>query len=78
MTMSTDETMTAADVADKLKVSLDTVYRMCRSGKWQATKIGRIYRFTPEQYASITEPPARPMLKPRTQRKNIERLLRSA
>ncbi|MFH5879796.1 helix-turn-helix domain-containing protein [Arthrobacter sp. NA-172] len=73
-----DETMTALEVADKLKVSVQTVYRMCKSGKWPAIKIGRIYRFTPEQYASIIEPPARPVLKPRTQRKNIERLLRSA
>ena len=71
------ETLTAAEVADKLKVSVETVYRMCKSGKWPATKIGRIYRFTPEQYQSIIEPPAAPQ-KPRTQRRNIERLLRSA
>lgn len=71
------ETLTAAEVADKLKVSVETVYRMCKSGKWQATKIGRIYRFTPEQYQRIIEPPAAPQ-KPRTQRRNIERLLRSA
>lgn len=71
------ETLTAAEVAAKLKVEVETVYRMCRSGKWQATKIGRLYRFTPEQYQAITEPPVAPQ-KPRTQRKNIERLLRSA
>lgn len=41
------ETMTAAEVADKLKVSVETVYRMCKAGKWQATKVGRLYRFTP-------------------------------
>ena len=76
--MTADEgTMTATDVARKLKVSVETVYRMCKSGKWPATKIGRIYRFTPEQYQTIVEPPAAPQ-KPRTQRKNIERLLRSA
>jgi len=71
------ETLTAAEVADKLKVDVETVRRMCRSGKWQATKIGRLYRFTPEQYEAITTPPVTPQ-KPRTQRKNIERLLRSA
>jgi excisionase family DNA binding protein len=72
-----DETLTAAQVADKLKVSVETVYRMCKSGKWPATRVGRLYRFTPEQYKAITEPPAAPQ-KPRTQRRNIERLLRSA
>lgn len=71
------ETMTAAEVAAKLKLNVETVYKMCKSGKWQATKIGRLYRFTPEQYAAITTPPVTPQ-KPRTQRKNIERLLRSA
>ena len=68
--------MTAADVAAKLKVNVETVYKMCRTGAWQATKIGRLYRFTPEQYERITAPPAVAQ-KPRTQRKNIERLLRS-
>jgi excisionase family DNA binding protein len=71
------ETLTATEVAAKLNVSTETVYRMCKTGKWQATKIGRLYRFTPEQYEAITTPPVAPQ-KPRTQRKNIERLLRSA
>jgi excisionase family DNA binding protein len=75
--MDADETRTAADVAAELKVNVETVYRMCRSGKWQAIKIGRLYRFTPEQYEAIITPPVTPQ-KPRTQRKNIERLLRSA
>jgi excisionase family DNA binding protein len=75
--MDTEDTMTAAEVADKLRVSVETVYRMCKAGKWQATKIGRLYRFTPEQYKSITEPPA-VQQKPRNQRQNIDRLLRSA
>jgi len=69
--------MTADEVAAKLKVNVATVYRMCKSGKWSAMKVGRLYRFTPEQYEAITAPPA-PAQKPRTQRKNIERLLRSA
>lgn len=73
-----DKTLTAAEVADKLKVSVQTVYRMCKAGTWQATKIGRIYRFTPEQYQNLTAPPAVAPAKPRTQRKNVERLLRSA
>lgn len=76
--METEDTLlTAANLAGKLGVSVETVYRMCKSGKWQAVKIGRLYRFTPEQYEAITAPPAAPQ-KQRTQRKNIERLLRSA
>ncbi len=71
------ESLTAAEVAAKLKVDVETVYRMCKSGKWQHFKAGRLYRFTPEQYEAITTPPAAPQ-KPRTQRKNIAHLLRSA
>ena len=76
--MDVTETLTPAEVAAKLNISVETVYRMCRTGTWQATKIGRIYRFTPEQYTSITAPASPAPAKPRTQRKNIERLLRSA
>lgn len=78
--MADNETLTPTEVAAQLNISVETVYRMCRKGIWQATKIGRIYRFTPEQYSSITAPPAPAPApaKPRTQRKNIERLLRSA
>lgn len=72
-----DETLTAAEVAAKLKVNVETVYKMCKTGKWPATKIGRIYRFTPEQYQAITEPPVVEQ-KPRTQRQKIAQLLRSA
>lgn len=75
--MEPDETLTAAEVAAKLKVEVETVYRMCRTGKWPHIKIGRLYRFTPEHYRTITEPPVTPQ-KPRTQRKNIANLLRSA
>jgi predicted DNA-binding transcriptional regulator AlpA len=71
------EALTAADVAAKLGINVASVYKRCKSGEWPATKIGRIYRFTPEQYEAITEPPA-PIQKPRTQRKNIAHLLRSA
>ena len=72
-----DETFTAEDVAAKFDIGVETVYRKCRTGQWPHFKIGRLYRFTPEQYQQITTPPVTPQ-KPRTQRKNIERLLRSA
>lgn len=75
--MNADETLTAAEVAANLKVEVETVYRMCRSGKWPHLKVGRLYRFTPEQYQAITEPPPAPQ-QPRTQRQKIAHLLRSA
>lgn len=75
--MADGEMMTAEEVAAKLKVSVETVHRMCRTHKWPHSKIGRLYRFTPEHYQAITATPAAPQ-QPRTQRKNIERLLRSA
>lgn len=76
--METDETlMSAADLAAKLGVTTETVHRMCRAHKWPHSKIGRLYRFTEDHYRTITATPAAPQ-KPRTQRKNIERLLRTA
>lgn len=72
-----DQLMSAEDLAANLGISVETVYRMCRTGKWPAAKIGRLYRFTPEHYETITAPPA-PKKKPRGQRENIAQLLRSA
>lgn len=72
-----NDAFTAEDLAARFDVSVETVYRKCRTGKWPHFKIGRLYRFTPEQYKTITEPPAVTKL-PRNQRQNIERLLRSA
>ena len=75
--MSDFQTFTAAEVAANLRVSVETVYRKCKTGEWKATKVGRLYRFTSEQYEAITEPPIA-QLKPRTQRDKIAKLLRSA
>lgn len=69
--------LTTTDIAERLNVDIETVRRMCRSGKWQATRIGRLYRFTEDQYLSIITPPPAPQ-GPRTQRKNIERLFRAS
>jgi excisionase family DNA binding protein len=69
--------MTVADVAARLNVSTELVYRMCRSRKWPHSRIGRLYRFNEEHYQAIIATPALPERKPRTQRENIERLLRS-
>ncbi|QCB97099.1 DNA-binding protein [Arthrobacter sp. PAMC25564] len=69
--------MTAAEVAAKLKVNVETVYKMCKTGRWPHTKIGRLYRFTEEHYQAIIATPAMPEQRPRTQRENIARLLHS-
>lgn len=72
-----DKLLTAGELAAKLDIDTETVRRMCKTGKWPHTKIGRLYRFTEAHYQAITAPPA-VTSKPRTQRQNIERLLRSA
>lgn len=72
-----DDTFTAEDLATKFDVGVETVYRKCRTGQWPHFKVGRLYRFTPEQYQAITAPPV-VAKKPRNQRANIAQLLRSA
>lgn len=76
--MNMARTLTAADVAERLNVSLETVYRMCRARKWPHSKIGRLYRFSEEHYQAIIAVPDPPMVPPRSQRENIARLLRKA
>lgn len=75
--MDGDPLLTANDLAAKLDVSVETVHRKCRTHEWPHSRIGRLYRFTQEHYEAIIAPPSPPQ-KPRTQRKNIESLLRSA
>lgn len=36
--------LTAAEVADQLRVSTMTIYRLIRSGELQAVRVGRNYR----------------------------------
>ena len=69
--------LTVAAVSDRLNVSKETVRKLCRSKKLEAVKIGTDWRITEDAYkALITPAPAE--TKPRTQRKNIAQLLRSA
>lgn len=69
--------LTVAAVSDRLQVSPETVRKLCRSNKLEAVKIGTDWRITEDAYkALITPAPAEQ--KPRTQRKNIAQLLRSA
>jgi excisionase family DNA binding protein len=67
--------LTAADLAARLNVSKELVYRMCRTHKWPHSRIGRLYRFSEEHYEAIIATPAVPERKPRTQRENVARLL---
>lgn len=39
-----DQLLTAAEVADQLRVSTMTVYRLIRSGELPAVRVGRNYR----------------------------------
>ena len=71
-----EQLMTTAEVARMLKVSEEMVRTNCRSGKWPSRKVGPFYRFTTADYMAIIAPPA-VQQKPRTQRRNIERLLRT-
>ena len=40
----TDTLLTAAEVADQLRVSTMTIYRLIRSGELAAVRVGRNYR----------------------------------
>ncbi|WP_371875934.1 helix-turn-helix domain-containing protein [Pseudarthrobacter sp. SSS035] len=68
--------LTVAELAARLNVSPDTVRRMCNSGQWPHSRIGRLYRFTEEHYQAIIATPESPEMMPRSQRDNIARLLR--
>ena len=73
---SAQRVLTAVDLAARLNVSVETVYRMCRARKWPHSRIGRLYRFTEEHYQAIIAVPDPPLVPPRSQRENIARLLR--
>lgn len=43
------------DMAKKYRLSDDTVRRKVKDGAWPADRIGRLYRFSPEQQEEIAE-----------------------
>lgn len=73
--MEDEPLLTAGALATRLAVSIETVYRQCKTGKWPHSRIGRLYRFTEEHYQAIIATPKALQPKPRTQRENITRLL---
>ena len=50
MTQNTDGYLTIADIAEHLRVSRMTVYRLVESGKLVAHQIGRAYRIPESEY----------------------------
>lgn len=68
--------LTTVELAARLSVSPDTVRRMCNSGKWPHSRIGRLYRFTEEHYQAIIATPEPPEPWTKERRDNISRMLR--
>lgn len=44
---------TTQDMAAKYRIADDTVRRKANSGEWPCDRIGRLYRFSPEQQEEI-------------------------
>ena len=49
--MATDEMLTPSEVAEYLKVPIQTVWRWCRTGTLPAIKIGKYWRIPRDQLA---------------------------
>lgn len=47
--------LTAAEVADQLRVSTMTIYRLIRSGELPAVRVGRNYRVRADELATYLE-----------------------
>lgn len=47
--------LTAAEVADQLRVSTMTIYRLIRSGELPAVRVGRNYRVRADELAAYLE-----------------------
>lgn len=46
---------TTQDMAAKYRIGDDTVRRKAQTGEWPCDRIGRLYRFSPEQQDEITQ-----------------------
>lgn len=54
-----DNSVTAAELAETLRCSVETIYRMARAGRIPTIKVGREYRFfTAEVKARLSAKPA--------------------
>lgn len=68
--------MTVAELAARLNVSPETVRRMCHSGKWPHSRIGRLFRFSEAHYEAITATPEPPEPWTRERRRQVAEALR--
>lgn len=51
----TESTATAQDMAAKYQIGADTVRRKVQAGEWPGGRIGRLYRFSPDQQDEIAQ-----------------------
>lgn len=52
------EALTIAEVAQRLSVSPDTVYRLAAAGKLPGRKVGRVWRFSADAINRYLDPDA--------------------
>lgn len=53
--MSENEMLTPQEVADYLKVSVETIWRWCRNDTLPAVKIGKYWRIPRDEFESVIE-----------------------
>ena len=55
MSPRTESVATAQDIAARYKIGPDTVRRKVQDGSWPCDRIGRLYRFSPDQQDQIAQ-----------------------
>ena len=55
MTRHTESYATAQDMAAKYRIGADTVRNKAQTGEWPCDRIGRLYRFSPDQQDQIAQ-----------------------
>lgn len=55
MTRFSESVATAQDMAKRYGIGADTVRRKAQTGEWPADRIGRLYRFSPNQQDEISQ-----------------------
>lgn len=55
MTRRTESYATAQDMAAKYRIGADTVRSKVQTGEWPCDRIGRLYRFSPDQQDQIAQ-----------------------
>lgn len=55
MSRRTESVATAQDIAARYRIGTDTVRRKAQTGEWPCDRIGRLYRFSPDQQDQIAQ-----------------------